>query len=124
MLIVAFLIGLFGVVSSTEAQVGIGSGVVISPGQPPILVTPTGDGAVAVLRPGQESFWFRPPQSGSAMMRLGQQQGFYIPFNPAPVGSTLTATPYGITLPGYPSVLDRPLAPFGITLPSRPEPSP
>ena len=63
MLFVAILIGLFGVVSSTEAQVGIGSGVVISPGQPPILVTPTGDGTVAVLRPGQESFWFRPPQS-------------------------------------------------------------
>jgi hypothetical protein len=123
MLIVAFLIGLFSVVSSTEAQVGIGSGVVISPGQPPILVTPTGDGTVAVLRPGQESFWFRPPQSGSTMMRLGQQQGFYIPFNPAPLGST-PGTPYGITLPGHPSVLDRPLAPFGITLPSSPEPSP
>jgi hypothetical protein len=107
--------------SLTEAQVG--SGIIVSPAQPPILATPIIGGTVAVIRPGQTSFLFTPPQSGSTIVKLGEQPGYYIPFSPASVGSTLAATPYGITLPGYPSVLDRPLAPFGITLPNSPEPS-
>ena len=120
---ILILFSLLGFVSLTEAQVGNGSGIITSPGQAPILATPITDGSVAVIRSGQPSFWFTPPQSGSTMTRLGEQPGFYIPFSPAPVGSALTATPYGIALPGAPSILDRPLAPFGITLPNSQEPS-
>lgn len=121
MRLLALVFALFGLAALTQAEVG--SGIIISPGQTPILVTPIIDGRVAVIRPGQSPFLFTPPQGGSTMTRLGEQQAFYIPFSPAPLGSALTATPYGITLPGYPSVLDRPLAPFGITLPSSLAPS-
>lgn len=103
------------VVLPSLAEAQSNGGVIISPGQPTVFVSPMFDGSINVFRPGQSSYLFTPPVSGSTITR-GGESAYYIPFSPPPI-SSLGRTPYGIVMPGYPSILDRPLAPYGITLP-------
>lgn len=105
------------VATASLAEAQSNGGVIISPGQPTVFVSPMFDGSANVFRPGQPSYLFTPPLGGSTITR-GGESAYYIPLSPPPV-SSLGSTPYGIVMPGYPSILDRPLAPYGITLPSR-----
>lgn len=104
------------VVVASRAEAQSNGGVIISPGQPSVFVSPLFDGSANVFRPGQPSYLFTPPGSGSTITK-GGEFAYYIPLSPPPI-SSLGRTPYGIVMPGYPSILDRPLAPYGITLPS------
>jgi len=104
------------VAAASFAQAQLDGGLLLSPGQPTLLVSPAFNGSANVLRPNQSPLFFNPPSSGSTITRGSDQPAYYIPLSPPPI-SGLRSTPYGIVMPGYPSVLDRPLAPFGITLP-------
>ena len=104
------------VVIASLAEAQSNGGILISPGQPILFVSPTFNGSANVLRPGQSSLFFNLPSGGSTISRGGDQPAYYVPLSPPSV-SGLGNTPYGIVMPGYPSVLDRPLAPYGITLP-------
>lgn len=104
------------VVVPSLAEAQLEGGVLISPGQPSVFVSPTFNGSANVVRPGQSPLLFTPPLGGSTITRGGDQPAYYIPLSPPSI-SGLKSTPYGIVMPGYPSILDRPLAPYGITLP-------
>lgn len=104
------------VVIASLAEAQSNGGILISPGQPTLFVSPAFNGSANVLRPSQSSLFFNPPLGGSTISRGGDQPAYYIPLSPPPV-SGVGNTPYGIVMPGYPSVLDRPLTPYGITLP-------
>jgi len=104
------------VAAASLAQAQLDGGVLISPGLSTVFVSPAFNGSANVLRPNQSSLFFNPPSSGSTITRGSDQPSYYIPLSPPPISGFRT-TPYGIVMPGHPSVLDRPLAPFGITLP-------
>ena len=104
------LICLGMMVNAAEAQQA--GGINYTPGQPPTFITPTVDGSSGMIRPS----WFGYPRNDITVTQFG----IYVPvpLASAPPASALTSTPYGIVMPGHPSILDRPLAPYGITLPS------
>jgi len=104
------LVCLATLVNLAEAQQT--GGMNYTPGQPPTFITPTVDGSSGVIRPS----WFGNPRNDITITQFG----IYVPVPLTPVSpaSAVTSTPYGIVMPGHPSILDRPLAPYGITLPS------
>ncbi len=110
------------VVIASLAEAQSNGGILISPGQPTLFVSPTFNGSANILRPGQSSLFFNPPLGGSTISRGAINR--HTAFNCLhPLVSGLGNTPYGIVMLGHPSVLDKSLTPYGITPWNRPCPS-